>query len=59
MFGWALVVFLMGIVGLIHETTMITRGIPIFGQATSVVLMLVALGMCYTAHRRDKENSEE
>ncbi len=56
MIFWAIVVFVLGILGLVHEMTMITRGIPIFGESISIVMMLVALGMLSTLkHQKNKE----
>jgi hypothetical protein len=56
MIFWAIIVFVLGILGLVHEMTMITRGIPIFGEAISIVMMLVALGMLSTLkHQKNKE----
>lgn len=52
---WAIIVFLLGVVGLFHEITEINFGVPIFAEAISIVLMLVSLGMLYTALRQNKK----
>ncbi len=49
---WAIVVFIIGIVGLLHECFLLSRGIPLFEEATSVVLMLVALGGLLSLHKK-------
>lgn len=51
---WTIVVFILGLVGLIHEILLVNYSVPIFGEATSVCLLLVALGMFYTHHREKK-----
>ncbi|RKZ31222.1 hypothetical protein DRQ36_02900 [bacterium] len=60
---WPIVIFLLGLVGLIHEITYFTSGIPIFeqffGEMTSIIIMLVALGMFYSLHRHRKQEKTE
>ncbi len=52
---WFIVVFLLGFVGLLHEIFLIEYNIPVFAEATSVVIMLVAMGMAYAHHREIEE----
>ena len=52
MIFWAIVVFVLGLVGILHECCMVWGDIPIFGEATSVVLMLVALGMLFSSRKK-------
>jgi small neutral amino acid transporter SnatA (MarC family) len=51
MLFWPIVVFLFGLIGLLEECSVFTFEIPLFGEAASIVLMLIALGMLYTAYR--------
>jgi len=55
---WTIVVFILGLVGLLHEIFLVNYSIPIFGEATSVCLLLVALGMFYTHHREAKSSKK-
>ena len=52
---WAIIVFILGVIGLIHEYSLASMGIPFYGEATSVCLMLASLGMFYTAWREKKK----
>ncbi len=54
MLFWIIVVFLLGLIGLVHEAFLINFGIPLFAEATSVCLMLVALGMLLSFHKQQK-----
>lgn len=54
MLFWIIVVFLLGLIGLVHEAFLINYGIPLFAEATSVCLMLVALGMLLSYHKQQK-----
>lgn len=54
---WVIIVFLLGLVGLLSDVTEIQRSIPIIGYGTSVAIMLIALGMAYRLihyHREGK-----
>ncbi len=42
---WTVIIFIIGLLGLVHEAFLINYSIPLFGEATSVCIMLVALGM--------------
>lgn len=55
---WMIVVFLLGLIGLVHEIFLVNYSIPIFGEATSVCIMLVALGMFYTYHKECGKKKE-
>ncbi len=55
MIFWMIVVFVMGIIGLIHEIFLVSFNVPVFGEATSICLMLIALGMFYTYRRENKK----
>jgi len=58
MFYWFIVVFFLGFVGLLHEIFLINYNIPVLAEATSVIIMLVALGMAYTYTREKKHHKE-
>lgn len=56
---WTIVVFILGIIGVVHEVFLVNYSIPIFGEATSVCLLLVALGMFYTHHKELKSKQKK
>jgi len=56
MLFWIIVVFLLGLIGLVHEAFLITFGVPLFAEATSVCIMLVALGMLLSYHKQQKDD---
>lgn len=55
MIAWCIVVFILGLVGLLHEVFLLEYNIPIFAEATSVCIMLVAVGMMYAQHREQQK----
>ncbi|RLB86167.1 MAG: hypothetical protein DRH10_10665, partial [Deltaproteobacteria bacterium] len=42
-----LIVFLLGLLGLISDVTEIQKNVPIIGYGVSVAIMLISLGMAY------------
>jgi len=59
MLFWVIIVFLLGLAGLLSDVTEIQRNVPIIGYGTSVAIMLIALGMAYRLvhyHREGKVN---
>jgi hypothetical protein len=59
MLFWIIVVFFLGLLGLVHEAFLINYGIPLFAEATSVCLMLVALGMLFSYNKQCKGKSKK
>jgi len=60
MLFWVIVVFFLGLVGLISDITEVQQSVPIIGYGVSVAVMLIALGMAYRLiryHREGKVNS--
>ncbi len=51
MIFWTIVVFITGLLGLVHEAWLINYKLPFFAEATSVSIMLIALGMLYSQLR--------
>ena len=52
---WTIVVFALGLFGLLHEVWLIEYSIPILAEATSVAIMLIALGMFYSQLKHSKK----
>ncbi|GEM_PF-1422276 len=47
MIFWVIIVFILGLVGLVHEIFLIEYNVPFLAEATSVAIMLISLGMAY------------
>ncbi len=63
MLFWSIILFLLGLVGLIHQITKFASGIPIFadffGELTSILVMLIALGMLYSIYRHKRQEKHK
>ena len=57
MIFWTIIVFLLGLFGLLHEIWLVEYGVPMFNTPISVAIMLIALGMFYSQikHKKDSE----
>ena len=49
---WTIVVFVLGLLGLLHEIWLVQYDIPFFAEGTAVAIMLVSLGMLYALLKR-------
>jgi len=55
MIFWTIVVFIFGLYGLLHEIWLNAYNIPMLAEATSVAIMLIALGMLYRQLRESRQ----
>lgn len=56
MIVWTIIVFALGLFGLLHEIWLVEHHEPILAIGTAVAIMLIALGMFYAQLRnRSKE----
>jgi hypothetical protein len=52
---WTIVVFFLGLFGLLHEVWLVSHLEPILAIGTSVAIMLIALGMFYSQLKHKKK----